>query len=96
MWLNCTIHADLDSKLEALSVHQSPQAPSRAAAEKNAHNSSSKAVPRATFGSSAPLRNACSPSPSRAFRLPRWVSCTDASSLMHQRYRHTDLLLCAL
>ena len=34
MWLNCTIHADLDSKLEALSVHQSPQAPSRAAGEK--------------------------------------------------------------
>ncbi|CAK0785291.1 hypothetical protein CVIRNUC_008497 [Coccomyxa viridis] len=73
--------SDLDSKLEALSVHQSPQAPSRAAAEKNAHNSSSKAVPRATFGSSAPLRNACSPSPSRAFRLPSPVAASEEDTL---------------
>ena len=85
MWLNCTIHADLDSKLEALSVHQSPQAPSRAAGKKDAHTSNSKAVPRATFGSSTPLQHACSPSPSRTFRLPRWVSNPDASSLTHQK-----------
>ena len=85
MWLNCTIHADLDSKLEALSVHQSPQAPSRAAGEKHAHDSSSKAVPRATFGSSTLSRNACSPLQSRAFRLPRWVSYPGVSLLTHQR-----------
>ena len=91
MWLNSTVHADLDSKLEALSVHQSPQAPSRAAGAKNAQDSSGKAVPRATFGSSAPLRNACSPSPSWAFRLPRWVSYPDLSSLTHQKSYQTDL-----
>ena len=73
MWLKCTTHADLESKLEALSVRHSPQAPSRTADKSNAHTSSSKAVPRAAFGSSTPIRNAYSPSPSRAFRLPRWV-----------------------
>ena len=84
-WLNNTSYADLDSKLEALSVHQSPQAPSRAAEEDNAHSSSSSTMPRATSGSSMPLRNAYSPLPPRACRLPRWVLYPYASSLAHHK-----------